>query len=92
MILREGDEHEAHAGCFLPGSVVDVLAFDDLLVGAGQRPVGFDISHRCLIGAAQEVPIRYIQINSVGAAPAIEPVDLFPLLPLRVEISFMTAM
>ena len=82
MILGERDEHEPHAGSFLPGSIVDILSFDNFLIGSWQRPVGFDISHRGFVGTSQKVPVRNIQIDTVCPAPLIERADLFPLFPL----------
>src|SRR5690606_12872692 len=82
VVFDQRDEHPAHGWRFLPGTVVDVLPFDDFLVFAGQRPIGFPVSH-CDFGASlQEIPVGYIEVNSLRPAPPIEiayPDELFPL-------------
>ena len=89
VILGEGNEHKAHAGRFLPGTIVDILPFDNFLVGPWQGPVGFNIPHRSFVGTHQKIPIRDIQIDTFCPAPLIERADPIPLFPLRIQISFV---
>ena len=91
VILGKRDKHKSHAGRFLPGSVVDILPFDNFLIGSWQGPVGFDVPHRSFVGTHQKIPIRDIQIDAVCPAPLIERTDPFPLFPLRIQIPFVSA-
>lgn len=72
VVLGEWYEHVSHTGSFLPGAVVNVLSFDDFLPSSGQRPIGFHISHRGLVGTNKEIPVGHIQVNAFFATPFIK--------------------
>ena len=92
LVLGEGNEHPTHAGKFLPGTVIDVLAGVDDLLGAGKGPVDLAIAHAGLGGAGEEIMVGNVQVESLGAAPAIEVGDAAPLVPAGVFEGRMAGM
>ena len=84
LILGKRHEHPAHARGLFPGAVEDVLALDDFLVGAWERPVHLPVAHAGLGAAGEEIPVGDVQINSVGETPLIEAGDGLPLHPLGI--------
>ena len=84
VILRQRHEHPAHARRFFPGAVENILALDDFLLLARQRPVGFAIAHAGLARTGEKIPVRHIEINAPRAAPLVKTGNDFPLLPLRI--------
>jgi len=65
----------------LPRAIEDVLAGVDDLLFAGQRPVHLAVAHAGLVGAGQEVMVRHIEEDPLGAAPFVKIADLAPLVP-----------
>ena len=72
VILAQRNEHPAEGRGLIPRAVVYVLALDNDLFGARQRPVRLAIAHACFISAVEEVAVRLIDVNAVSAAPAVQ--------------------
>ena len=69
----------------------DVFLFgdgDELLVGVvdgiGQGPVSFTVAHAGFVGAVEEIPVGYIEVNAPGATPLIKIGNGFELVPLGI--------
>src|SRR5208283_2704178 len=84
LILHQRHEHPSHAGRLFPRAVENVLASQENLAIAGERPVHFAVAHSGLVGAFEKIPVGYVEVDATGAAPGVEIADLFPLCPLRV--------
>src|ERR1700748_485032 len=89
LILHQRHMHPTHAWSLFIRAIKDVLALDDFLILAAQRPVALHVAHGHFAGAIQEVPVRNGEIDSASAAPAIEITDDLPLPPLGILIALV---
>ena len=92
LIFGQRHKHPAHARRFFPGAVINVLALDDFLLRARQRPVRLTVAHASLARPRQKIPVRHVQINSPRAAPLVKTGDDLPLFPLRIQQTDMARM
>ena len=92
MIFHQGDKAPQRRRKALPRTVVVQLAGVDELPVAGQRPVHLAITDAGLRRAAEEVEIRYVQVNAFRAHPAVQFRQLVVLVPLRIVQPLMVGM